>query len=115
MSCNNHEGKEPGILDDIESFVYTIVYLINGTLPWMSINIQSPADYHRILLMKQKLNKSWFAKCGIPIELYEILELAKNSKRNAKFDYLKIKYKLMNGLAVLGTENDFEFDWSKRN
>lgn len=70
MSCRVHEGKDAGVLDDMESFVYTLVYLLTGTLPWMSIPVRDVADYHRIKIAKEKLNETWFVKNKIPIELY---------------------------------------------
>lgn len=52
MSCRCHDGKPQSPLDDMESFIYSLMYMIKGDLPWMKINIQSPADYHKIKLMK---------------------------------------------------------------
>lgn len=52
MSLRCHDGKKAAFLDDIESFVYTLVYMIMGTLPWMHINVQSVADYQRIKILK---------------------------------------------------------------
>jgi hypothetical protein len=37
MSCKSHEGKEQGPADDLESLIYTLLYLAEGTLPWLSI------------------------------------------------------------------------------
>lgn len=52
MSVRCHEGKKANYYDDLESFVYTLVYLAIGILPWMNINVKTAADYHRIRVMK---------------------------------------------------------------
>lgn len=52
MSLRCHEGKKATYHDDIESFVYTLLYMILGQLPWMQIHVKSVADYHRIRIMK---------------------------------------------------------------
>lgn len=56
MSIRSHEGKSLTTLDDIESFLYSLIYMIKGDLPWMRMNIQSKADYHKIKIMKEKLS-----------------------------------------------------------
>ena len=70
MSCRCHQGKPLTQLDDMESFLYSIIYMIKGDLPWMKMNISSKADYHKIKLMKEKLGESWFKSNKIPLELY---------------------------------------------
>ena len=60
MSIRSHEGKQTGILDDLESFVYTLMCLIHGSLPWMKINVQSKNDFSKIKAMKESLSKKWF-------------------------------------------------------
>lgn len=52
MSLKCHEGKKAEYLDDIESFVYSLVYMAVGVLPWMHIDVKTVADYHRIRIMK---------------------------------------------------------------
>jgi casein kinase 1 len=43
MSCRAHEGKQTGVSDDIESLIYTMLFLLNGTLPWSKLQINSIA------------------------------------------------------------------------
>lgn len=98
MSLREHQGKKANYFDDIESFVYTLVYLMQGTLPWMHIVVSNIADTNKIKAMKSRLDKQWFIKNKIPIELSEILEIAKNKKDLPTIDYLNIKYKLLSAL-----------------
>lgn len=48
MSVDAHLGKLLGRKDDLESLIYTILYFITGTLPWMNMKVNSPTDYHKI-------------------------------------------------------------------
>lgn len=59
MSCRAHEGKQQGPSDDVESLIYTLIYLAEGTLPWLKLKVQNPADFHKILLMKRDLPKKY--------------------------------------------------------
>lgn len=98
MSCRAHEGKPQVPGDDIESMIYTILYLAEGTLPWLKIKVHSPPDFHKIFLMKKGLTKKLFKNQNIPTELFEVLATVQNSKASEKVDYLKIKYKLLDAL-----------------
>jgi hypothetical protein len=59
MSCRAHEGKRQGPSDDIESVIYTLIYLVEGSLPWLKLKVQGTADFHRIMLMKKDLPKKY--------------------------------------------------------
>lgn len=45
-SINAHRGNELSRRDDIESLVYTLIYLVTGTLPWKNINIKKKRERH---------------------------------------------------------------------
>lgn len=60
MSCKAHEAKALGPSDDIESLIYTMLFMLSGTLPWLKIKIQKIADAHKILIMKTKISKDNF-------------------------------------------------------
>lgn len=66
MSCRAHEAKPLGPADDIEAMLYTLLYLAEGSLPWMKLKIQSPADFHRILMAKKSISKKGFKNQKIP-------------------------------------------------
>ncbi len=72
MSTNAHLGKLLGKSDDLESLVYSLIYLITGDLPWLKIKIKDPTDIHRVKEMKAKVKK-YFNVTGsakIPNELF---------------------------------------------
>ena len=66
MSCRGHEGKPQGPADDIECMLYTLLYLAEGTLPWVKLKVQSPADFHKIFLAKKSIAKKQFKNQSIP-------------------------------------------------
>ena len=67
MSIRSHEGKETGILDDIESFVYTLASLIGGGLPWMKVMVHTQKDFKKIKLLKESFGKAWFVANNVPL------------------------------------------------
>lgn len=56
-SINAHMGQDLSRRDDIESLVYTLIYLCNGTLPWKNINIKKKKERHQIIMyMKEEIS-----------------------------------------------------------
>jgi serine/threonine protein kinase len=58
-SINAHQGKNLSRRDDIESLVYTLIYLLTGKLPWKSINIRKKRERHEIIMyMKEEMSQN---------------------------------------------------------
>lgn len=58
-SINAHMGRDLSRRDDIESLVYTLIYLCTGTLPWKNINIKKKSERHQIIMyLKEGLSSS---------------------------------------------------------
>ena len=110
-SVNAHKGTELGRRDDIESLIYVIVYLTNGTLPWQNI----PGDtrdlkYVNILKVKEDTNTEELCQ-GLPLEFSILLKYVKS----LQFEEAP-NYKFMKSLFVTMVENkkflmDFNWDW----
>lgn len=49
-SIANHEGREQGRCDDLQSLGFVLIYLLTGALPWQRLG----GDYSKIKQMKQK-------------------------------------------------------------
>lgn len=113
MSVNAHLGKLLGKKDDLESLMYTILYFITGTLPWMNMKTKTPEDIHRIKQAKGRVQK-YYNSSGtpkIPIEIFDIISYVRSLKRESTPDYLSIKYKMLEILKKVKENNDFNFDW----
>ena len=57
-SINSFLGIELSRRDDLESLAYSLIYLANGSLPWMLLPAKSKQEKHeKILQMKQNFTK----------------------------------------------------------
>lgn len=56
-----------------------MLFLVNGTLPWSKLQINTTAETHKILLMKKKLSSKDFKTSVVPSELIEILDKMKST------------------------------------
>jgi serine/threonine protein kinase len=73
-SINCHLGLTPSRRDDLESLVYTIVYLAKGSLPWQGIIVQ-PGQIHEDEVLKVKQATTVEALCeGLPQPFVEFVE-----------------------------------------
>ncbi|KAG0440622.1 putative casein kinase I like protein [Dictyocoela muelleri] len=72
-SLNAHLGIELSKRDDIESMIYSIVYLGKGCLPWQGIKASNKAKKHKkILEIKQSISVSDLCE-GLPSTYEQIL------------------------------------------
>jgi hypothetical protein len=56
-SINAHRGQDLSRRDDIESLVYTLIYLVTGSLPWKNINIKKKRERHQVIMyMKEEVS-----------------------------------------------------------
>jgi hypothetical protein len=70
-SINNHLGVDPGRYDDLESLTYMLIYLLHGSLPWLT------SDHEKLSsssVLKHKVNTTIKVLCdGIPVEFASVL------------------------------------------
>lgn len=53
-SLNTHLGCEQSRRDDVEMLVYTMIYFLNGGLPWQRVKgVDKKEKYEKIMLLKK--------------------------------------------------------------
>lgn len=84
-SIDAHDGHELSRKDDIESLVYTLIYLLLGGLPWKNINISNKKDRHLVMkMMKEEfcsnegIQQEFIANGNIPKEFFDILHYCRS-------------------------------------
>jgi len=105
-SLYTHLGIEQSRRDDLESWVYSLIYFSNGYLPWQGIREKKKEiKYQRIF--EKKINTSVENICkSLPEEFSKILQYVRDLQFDQKPDYEFLKDILTN----LYIKNNYEFD-----
>ena len=85
-----HIGNEPSRRDDIISFIYILIYLLNSFLPWQGLSYTDQnKKINTIYKMKQNLMNEEFCEI-IPDKILTMLEYAEklNYDEEPNYDYL---------------------------
>ncbi|KAI6204125.1 Protein kinase domain-containing protein [Aphelenchoides besseyi] len=102
-SINMHEGGEHGRVDDLWSFLYMMVELLKGKLPWRDI------PHQRLLRAKKFYADYLLNKC--PIEFKDIMNHLEMLTWNSRPNYELIR----RALELICVKNGFSvthpFDW----
>jgi serine/threonine protein kinase len=98
-SINNHKGEGLSRRDDLESFIYTIIYCGKGSLPWEHLenknNLRNEEYNNEILRIKlQTTNEELFYNLEKWKNGAKLLDYVKNLEFEERPDYDKI-YKLL--------------------
>jgi serine/threonine protein kinase len=112
-SINSHLGYELSRRDDIESFVYILIYFAKGNLPWQGVQTNvKDSHYKQILEIKMNLSPSVLCR-GLPSEFEVLIRYSRSLRFEEKPDYNFIMKKLVEvakrGQFVL----DNIFPWTK--
>lgn len=84
-SVNSHLGLQLGRRDDIESLAYTLIFLQQGSLPWLTQEGESPS--HSTILHSKKVFLADPQAYSIPRELAAIFHHARSLAFTRKPDY----------------------------
>ncbi|KAG0691876.1 kinase-like domain-containing protein [Suillus ampliporus] len=70
-SINSHLGVETGCHDDIESLIYTLIYFLHGSLPWLTNDHEKLSSS---TMLECKVNTTVEVLCyGIPVKFASLL------------------------------------------
>lgn len=65
-SINTHLGIEQGRRDDLESWIYVLIYFMKGVLPWQSMKGQAKKEkYDKIMEKKLTISITYLTE-GLP-------------------------------------------------
>ena len=108
-SINTHRGKTYRKVDDIESMLYSLIYLYNGKLPWQGIKAPNKKiKYNRVRQKKENLSASDICQCpGLTNALDYIRGLG-----SQPFDYNNLKKLFKQALKQHGWKDDNIFNWT---
>jgi len=91
ISISTHLGIEQSRRDDLESLFYTLIYFINGSLPWQNIKAKTKNEKYKLILEK-KLSTSYEELCkNMPNELIGFIQYIKSLNFEEKPNYLYLK------------------------
>lgn len=85
LSLDTQKGEVYAEKDDIESFAYVLISLLNSNLPWSDSKSEK-----ELLEIKETYNMKKYCKEFKAKELYKILKLTKKLKKDDKIPYEKI-------------------------
>ena len=115
MSLNANKGYELSRRDDLESFGYMLVFLVNNNLPWIyleKLKISKRNYLNEVLKMKSSISLKELCK-GLPEEFIEFIKYSRNLKfeEEPNYNYLKSLFTLY--LSRNFEKIDYLFFWIK--
>ena len=111
-SANALNFREQSRRDDLESIGYMIIYLIQGSLPWMGIKVGNKKEnYLKISQIKKKIKPEKLCE-NLPVELIDYMKYVKNLQfeETPDYGYLKFLFEKMIKKQGLEIENLY-FSW----
>jgi serine/threonine protein kinase len=113
-SINAMAGKMQSRRDDLESFMYLILYFFKGNLPWQGLKIESREKRFEIIA-KMKKNINFKNICqGLPEEIYILCQYIKklSFKENPKYFFMRTLF--LDILQNYNLDYDNNFSWVQK-
>ncbi|KAI0245389.1 kinase-like domain-containing protein [Lactifluus subvellereus] len=104
-SIHSHLGFELSRCDDLESLVYVLIYLLQGSLPWIGIGSKD-----LVLQLKQQISACELCT-GLPEGFALILEYSRSLAFSKKPDYVLLESYIQDICATLPHPHCEMFDW----
>lgn len=110
-SRNAHLGVQMSRRDDLESLMYTIIYLYTGTLPWLSrLNLSKEEKTSKIRLTKLLCTLSDLTQ-NLPPELKELTKYVLKLEFEETPDYSMMRGLIRHAAHAREIRFDWRFDW----
>lgn len=106
-SISSHRGVEQSRRDDLESLGYTLVYLLNGSLPWHLL-----PNLNLIHFMKSNISVDTLCT-GCPMEFGLFFHHVRSLEFSQAPDYLYLKSLFNQASTRCGLDGHTLFDWMK--
>lgn len=112
-STRAHKGNCLSYRDDLESLLYSLVYIFRKKLPWQNMVSSNKEEKNKnILEMKRKIDLTQLFY-GFPIEYQKIMEYCKQLQFQEKPNYKTLIKIISNRLIHFGYEYDKVYEWNK--
>src|SRR6266702_6428241 len=86
-SINSHSGQMQSHCNDIESLVYSIVYLCHGHLPWQDIIKRYSIDKYGVSVLEKKIASSKTLCQGLPAPFVTLTQYIQSISFDEKPQY----------------------------
>ena len=115
LSLNASKGIEQTRRDDLESLAYSLIFLGNGSLPWINIKAKTLFEYS-VKIYDVKKNASIENLCkNLPKELVIFTEYVRNLKFDEEPNYNYLRSLFIDVLKKINQKNDSIFYWINKN
>jgi hypothetical protein len=112
ISINSQMRHEQSRRDDLESLGYTLIYLINGFLPWQGIDGASIKE-RNTLIMDKKVEADYELLCqGLPQEFKQFMNYCKGLTFDSRPDYNLLRKSFKECFNKTYSATNFRFDWN---
>lgn len=110
-SVHSHNGVELSRRDDLESFLYLMVYFLKGHLPWQGLPVAGKEEkYKAIGELKASILPERLCE-GLPAELCQFLTFVRALQFKERPDYQKLRKLLVQIFDRMGYSFDYVYDW----
>ncbi|VDM96909.1 unnamed protein product [Thelazia callipaeda] len=107
-SINRHLGTVASRRDDLESFMYIMLYFLRGKLPWQIH--EDSGRYKDVLEMKLSISLEVLCR-GLPAEFVMAMSYCRSMKFAEIPDYIFLRRLFRNLFKVNAYKEDWKFDW----
>lgn len=111
VSVYTHMGIEQSRRDDLESLGYLMLYLLNGTLPWIGCPGKTKQEKYKAIGQIKSTKSIEELVQPHPQEFVNYLSYVKSLKFEQKPDYAYLKKNFKELFARLKFNYDYIFDW----